>query len=44
MSSHQLPMSLTRGYSNYCYDSTKGREDPHVLTSAELDMLDEEDK
>ncbi len=41
MSSHQLPLGLTRGYSNYCADS---REDPPVLTIADLDRLDEEQK
>ncbi|QFG09173.1 hypothetical protein PBI_SPORTO_68 [Arthrobacter phage Sporto] len=43
MSSHQIPMGLTRGYSNFCIDS-KGREDPPVLTTADLDRLDEEQK
>lgn len=44
MSSHQIPMGLTRGYSNFCNESVKGREDPPVLTIAELEKLDEEQK
>lgn len=44
MNSTQIPKGLTRGYSNFCIDSRQGREDPPVLTIADLDRLDEEQK
>lgn len=44
MSSHQLPMGLTRGYSNYCLDSNIQREEPHVFTTEELDAMDKEEQ
>jgi hypothetical protein len=36
-------MGLTRGYSNYCLDGKIQREEPHVLTTAELDAMDAEE-
>jgi hypothetical protein len=43
MSSHQLPMGLTRGYSNACLDSRIQRPEPHVLTTEELNRMDAEE-
>lgn len=42
MSSHQLPIGLTRGYSNYCLDAHVQREQPHVPTIEELELMDSE--
>jgi hypothetical protein len=44
MSTSQTPTGLTRGYSNFCIDSRQSREDPPILTIADLDRLDEEQK
>lgn len=44
MSSHQIPSGLTRGYSNYCLDSNIQRQQPHVLTTEELDRMDAEEE
>lgn len=44
MNTSQIPTGLTRGYSNFCADSHQGRQDPPVLTIADLDRLDEEQK
>lgn len=44
MNSNPVPDGLTRGYSNFCIDSRQSREDPPVLTIADLDRLDAEQK